>query len=562
MATAAYINGYKPFDYKDFSGGLNLRDKADAVGDREAIDLLNVTFGDRGAIRQRDGYNDLTTSDLGERVNSLSPFYKADGTRQLIAGCGSVLQAVSNAGDPLTSLPRPNAGPWVFARFGDPLHEYLYCANGADPVARWDGSSWADGTVLATVDGAGGRPMPRAGAIAITAAAAGGTSATNANNRLIATAFGTQTDAGPGGAQTNPSRVWFSNPGKPEEWETDGWDGDPANNIPARGQNYIDLTPGDGEQIMAAVTWRELVFIFKETKFFVLWGEGTNLDSTPTFQYREVVNAIGLASKQAVAIGRDGVYFMNRRGVYRTSGGDPVLLSDIVSPMWTQDPEVYFQSRPINLARLDLPRMLWHMERLYLAVPTAEGTFNDRVLTYDTQHNWWSLLDVPASAFASFRPDVQPVVTFGYSSGPNRIGRQVPGATLDRGQRITSRWRSGWGDYGSSQAMTLRETKVWGSGAVMVSFSVDFNQVQRANLDTVLGLLGTWPRDGDGTWNDWIALQAGKWPGGGQISDALVRYAVRGTVFSTQFSNSPQSESWSVHRVARHLREIREPSVR
>ena len=564
MARAAYVDGYRPFDYKDFSGGLNLRDKSDAVGDKEAIDLLNVDFTERGAIRQRDGYADFTPSDLGDRVNSLSPFYKADGTRQLIAGCGTVLQAISNGGDPLTSLVEPNPGPWVFARFGDPDHEYLYCANGLDPVSRWNGSSWADGSVLATVDAQGGKPMPRAGAITVTAASPGNTSGTNASNRLVATGFGTQTAAGPGGTPTNPSRVYFSNPGQPEIWETDGYDGTAADNYrDARGQNYIDLTPGDGEQIMAAVTWRELVFIFKETKFFVVWGEGQAADGTPTFQYREVVNSIGLASKLAVSVGRDGVYFINRRGVYRTTGQDPVLISDIVSPMWTQDPDVYFQSHPINLARLDLPRLLWNMERVYLAVPTGEAAANDRVLVYDTVHNWWSLYDLPASALCAFRADVRPEVTFGYSTGPMRVGRHVLGRRTDReDQRITSRWRSGWGDYGSSQQIVLRESKVWGSGAVIVSFSVDFNELMRADRDTVLGLLSTWPMDGDGTWSDWLFLNANRWPTTGQISDANVRYATRGTVFSTQFSNSPQSESWSVHRIARHMREIRQPSVR
>jgi hypothetical protein len=125
-----------------------------------------------------------------------------------------------------------------------------------------------------------------------------------------------------------------------------------------------------------------------------------------------------------------------------------------------------------------------------------------------------------------------------------------------------SRWRSGWSDYGSSQQMVLREAKVWGSGAVVVSFSVDFNAGMRADLDTVLGAPGTWPVDGDGTWDAWLGPLGGKWPGSGQISDALVRYATRGTVFSTQFSNSSQAQAWSVHRVARHLREVRGPSVR
>ena len=57
MATQAYTNGYNPFQFTDLSGGLNLRDKSDAVGEKEAVDLLNVTFTERGAVRQRDGYH-------------------------------------------------------------------------------------------------------------------------------------------------------------------------------------------------------------------------------------------------------------------------------------------------------------------------------------------------------------------------------------------------------------------------------------------------------------------------------------------------------------------------
>jgi hypothetical protein len=60
MTTAAYVSGYQATSFKDFSGGLNLRDKADTVGESEAIDLLNVDFTERGAIRQRDGFDDLT----------------------------------------------------------------------------------------------------------------------------------------------------------------------------------------------------------------------------------------------------------------------------------------------------------------------------------------------------------------------------------------------------------------------------------------------------------------------------------------------------------------------
>src|SRR5262245_19164836 len=256
----AYTDGYRAFDFKDFSGGLNLRDKSDAVGDKQAIDLLNVTFTDRGAIRQRDGYVDLTLSDLAARIDSMAAHYTTAGLRQLILGCGTRLDAIDHTGAVLASQTGLTKGPWNFAQFGDPTRELVYCANGADPLVRWNGAAWSLGTALAKVNGATGQAMPKAGAVCVTASVPGSTSGTNASNRLIATAYGTQPSAGPGGTQSTPSRVHFSNAGQPEEWEESG-----AAGPPQLGRNYIDLTPGDGEYIVAAVTWRELVFIFKQT---------------------------------------------------------------------------------------------------------------------------------------------------------------------------------------------------------------------------------------------------------------------------------------------------------
>jgi hypothetical protein len=70
------------------------------------------------------------------------------------------------------------------------------------------------------------------------------------------------------------------------------------------------------------------------------------------------------------------------------------------------------------------------MERFYLAVPTGASTVNDRVLVYDTQHQWWSLYDVPAAALASFRSEDAPEVHFGYASPlPQRVGRLTLAAT-------------------------------------------------------------------------------------------------------------------------------------
>ena len=559
----AYVQGYNPIANNDFSAGLNLRDKSDAVKPNEAIDLLNVTFTDRGAVRQRDGLTDLTQSDLSARVNSMGTYQNVAGLRQLVAALDNGdLVAVGQDGNPVSSIGSLSGAPCTFARFGSPTLEYLYIANGVDTIHRWDGTNWADGSVIATVNGTGGQPMPRAGSVCVTAQAPGATSSNNANNRLVATAFGTQTNAGPGGTATSPSHVYFSNPGQPEVFETDG----ATVGSTLRGRNFMVLTPGDGEQILACCSWRELTFIFKETKFFVIWGESTNTDGTPLFNYREVVNQAGLAGRHMLAVGRDGVYFANNIGVYRTTGGEPELISDLLKPMWSQDPDVYFRSEPINLAAYDKTRALWHRERFYLAVPTGTSLVNDRLLSYDINYKWWTLYDLPASALASFQAASIPELTLAYSTAkawPARIGRLPLGTETDRGETIVSRWRHGFTDDGESVQRTQREVKIWGQGALTVSVSVDFQLNAQSTEDVVLGVGARWPLDGAGTWDDWILGIGGKWPGSRQNADALARnISARGTVFSHEFQNSASSPVWSMQRFARHMRETREASIR
>jgi hypothetical protein len=551
-AAPAALSGYTPVPFGNFAGGINLRDKADVVSDSEAIDLLNVQFLERGAIKQRDGYAELTSSSLTNRVDSMAPFYTASGTKQLIAGCGSRLEALSTAGAVVASQTGLAGGPYTFARFAAPGSEFIYCANGSNVTLRWDGATWTTGAASATVNGVAAQNMPKAGAVCVTASVPGSTSGSNAANRLVATAYGTQTTAGPAGTTSTPSRVHFSNPGLPETWETDG--------TTPRGRNWIDLTPGDGEQIMNAVTWRELVFVFKETKFFVMWSESAASDGTPVFNFREVVSGVGLAAKQAVCVGRDGVYFMARNGVYFTNGGEPKPVSDKILPMWTGDVEVYFQSQTINASQIALSRMVWHDEQVFLSVPTGVATANDRVLVYDTLHGWWSLYDLPASALASFRRADQPELHFGYSTGNNRVARITRGLTDDNGAVITSRWRSGWFDYSSPVNKTIRESKVWGTDAVVCAFSKDFELSYQQTATAVFGSsLSEWPGGGGDEWPGGDATDF--WPAGGQVDAALVRKAIRGTVFSTQFSNAPGYSTWSVHRVTRGLREQRESSI-
>jgi hypothetical protein len=120
-------------------------------------------------------------------------------------------------------------------------------ANGADPLPPLRRRSWADGRRARDRRRRGQPCRCRARArCAVTAATPGSTRATNASNRLIATAFGTLTNAGPGGAATTPSRVYTSNPGQPEVWETDG---NPA------GPPRADATSSTSPPVTASRSW-------------------------------------------------------------------------------------------------------------------------------------------------------------------------------------------------------------------------------------------------------------------------------------------------------------------
>ena len=237
---------------------------------------------------------------------------------------------------------------------------------------------------------------------------------------------------------------------------------------------------------MAAVTWRELVFIFKETKFFVLWGEGVGADSNPTFQVREVVNNVGLRSRaQASPSAATASTSSTAAASTAPPAATPCCSSDIVSPLWTQDPELYYQGAPINLARLDSSGCsgTWSscLRRRSRPAPNAQrpaaGLRHPARLVDGVRHRRLGARVVP--------PADRVELHFGYSSARSGSAHRDYGSTTDRGQRIASRWRSGWADYGSTQEQTIRETKVWGTGAVSVAFSINFERAPTPPIDCV-----------------------------------------------------------------------------
>jgi hypothetical protein len=141
------------------------------------------------------------------------------------------------------------------------------------------------------------------------------------DNRLVAWGFAGLT-SGPNGTASSPSHAYVSQPDAPEKWdETD----------------FVILAPGDGETGRAAATYNDFLFLFKQSKFFVFYGNSVDNTGGTVFNYRTVGNAFG-GSSSAIYQGQvcsapSGVYVITDTGVWKTTGGAPQLVSPALSPL-------------------------------------------------------------------------------------------------------------------------------------------------------------------------------------------------------------------------------------
>ena len=513
---------YQSVTVPRFDGGVLLTAQPGVLGPDQLLDALNVEFSEAGSVRQRAGYAKLTSSPLANQPDSICPYYTSGGAKRLIVGNGNRLDVLDSfPGPSVANTTSPTTSPHFFARFGGPTAEVVYITNGADQVRKLSGATFS---TPAGLSGETGRFL------AVW------------DNRLVIAREGGAT------AGNNPSSVRFSDPADPENF---------AANV------FEDLDPGDGESIMGLLTFRELLFVFKETKFFVFDGMGTDADGEADPSFRRVDNGIGLAASRAIATGRDGVYFLDRKGVYRTTGSDPVPVSDALDPFFTGTPSVYFQSSPINRSSIDKCAMAFHDERIWLACPTGTSTANDLTWVLDPRSGAWAPQDLPIAAMCSFRPVSDDELIFAYSGGSKNVGRHTDAYAADDmasdntgGVAIVSRARYGWQDMGVPGVKTVREVRLVGEGGCTVRLTNDWRDTGRDTGVTfsAADLADVWTDDPSDVWTD---DPEDVWGPYRQPTPKLVRGGMnrQGSVFSLVITNSTLSGTWALHRADFHLRE-------
>lgn len=426
-------------------GGLNLRDDPQEIGWQGAVDLLNVDARGDGQVRTRYGLSRVGTYTAGNLLQVFTHSSSAILVRELSPGR---LRALTTAGVEITNVVT-GTSTMSFARFGDPSTAATYYAEGT--VGKFNGTAFSTPAAFAALDYRLVAVQPN-------------------DNRLV---FANS-------AADDGSKIQFSNAGAPETLGSN---------------DYVRFRPGDGERVHALVGWAPYLFAFKQTHFAVFNGNSTDSSGNPIFNYREVNSPEGAglslptgnaASRYAVG-GKEGVYYVTPSGIYRTTGGVGRKISGVLDPLF--DITGLGFSAWQGDSSLSGPTLSYADGRLY--VHGAEQSF-----VYDEDRDLWMAHAVNGAALrdlAVFNGTLH--LGYYYGSGDYRLGSFSTSATDDAGSAITSRYRTGFADFGSPGTEKLMQEVLF-DGTGTVSPRLAANDGDPVGSQTVT--LGTAPAIGSG----------------------------------------------------------------
>jgi hypothetical protein len=482
------LNGLSPVNLERF-GGLRLDLDPEEVGNG-AVDSLNVMYDRSGSrVGSRWGYSSLFINAGDSYAQStFAPYTSSSAVNYLVlcntSGGTRTYDLYTAAGTYVLSA-AGTAAAYRFssAPFGTPTLSRLYIADGGTQMYRVEGAS-------------------------ITAIHSATTYAST--RHVCSTSDGRLAYAAPA---SFPNRVYFSDPGAPETIGVN---------------NYVDLAPGDNEQITGMVLFREQLFVFKETKFFVFYGTSADATGNPVFNYRTVsAGNVGArpGTAQAVCVGSDGVYFSNSRAVYRTSGGEAVRISEPIDPFLNGETLPLFAQ---DTFEGDVSRLRWIDGRLFVLL--SVGVIPVGAFVWDSQSGTWAFWGtLLADVAPPFRSASLAEKVLGLLSDVGRVVTFTQGVTTDAGAAIASRLRSGLMDFGSpGQEKVIRQTQITGQGTVTFGWSRDFGASPA--LGTVT--LGTAPA----------------------VARAFARTAYQGETLSYTLQGTG---AWQVNRIVPMIRSVR-----
>jgi hypothetical protein len=430
-------------------GSLDLNTDPEEAGPQQAISLSNVALDRMGRLRTRDGYDALYSA--GAALAQVVALHPVSAGKVLAAHNGGTVRVVDlTAGTSAANVAGANA-PFSFASDGTGV----YFTDGTTTQIR-------KFVAPATFSSPAGLAAYKGNYLAVQPL----------EDRLVVA------DA------TNTSKLWFSDAATPET---------------ITASNFVQLTPGDGQDITGMAVFGTDLYVFKKTKFFVFSGNGIDSTGGVIFNYRMVDTGVGChvfsPSYKATAVHETGLYFVGSDGVYRTTGGAPVKVSQAISPAFdgadTPVPAPFssVQASPWNAWQITVAR-----DKLYLTGVGLNLTYVMDIMTGRwTVYSWGMSVVLDGDLIADSVTNAAysgSAIAGGQQSGLDVIARHSSDFTTDDGTAIVWHWQSGFYDLGTPTSKRVGPLTLWGSGTVTASVFADYGTTD-ANAGSVT--LGTSP---------------------------------------------------------------------
>lgn len=159
--------------------------------------------------------------------------------------------------------------------------------------------------------------------------------------------------------------------------------------------NTLDVSPGDGEPIVAMIEYNDNIIIFKRTSTWILYTDGSPLTSWKLQKLNDNLGCVGVYTP--VVIG-SLLYFMSANGVYRTDGTTFEEISRPIANVWrnfTHNNDTFLYTRSaVEWDGLYIINPEWSDEEWYI---------------FNTRNDTWTRWHTPVNFSRMIPNDDQPL---------------------------------------------------------------------------------------------------------------------------------------------------------
>lgn len=396
----------KAIRFFDFSGGLNTYSPATSADFNQASDLQNINIvgeGQKVGFEARRGNTALNAAlASGAAIHGLGYFRKSDLTDFLVVICGTTIQTspVSATFTDRTAALTITTGQdnlWLNFTMND-LIIFVGGNRAADVPIKWSGSGNA--AVL------GGTPP--VGSFGLTG-----------NNRAFI-----------GNTVANPSTIYWSILGNPEDWS-------------GVGSGNQDISKNDGDTLVGAARLGiDHLFLFKQNSIHDLVIRTAPF---PVFEVRRGHN-LGAVSPRGIVAVDNLIYYITPEPRMRCFDGNNIIS---YSPEHENDINTTWDG--LNKARLKYIKGVYypHLRQIHWLCSNGSSSTHNLSIIWDLNHKCWLQHPTGFKMNDAVLAQDRVLYTGGYDG---IIYQQDVAATYTDASEtapgaISAYWRSGWMDF-------------------------------------------------------------------------------------------------------------------